>query len=159
MFKILQLVNLMLLWTALHNVRQCVQAIGMFNPLATGCDMNIAISWFVSLAVCSSFIIGINHDFLCVNICWAPRKVLKPELERWGFPADVNVSENHVCLLLLHRNILSLENILGNVSNSSFFPVLIGTLGTASNKANNNFLTSRNYVCYCARYWWWHKIL
>ena len=25
--------------------------------------------------------IGIKHDFLCINICWAPREMLKPETE------------------------------------------------------------------------------
>ena len=29
--------------------------------------------------------VGIKHDFLCINICWAPREVLKPEHERQGF--------------------------------------------------------------------------
>ena len=38
--------------------------------------------------------IGIKHDFLCINICWALREVLKPEPERG--PAVVNVSEKHV---------------------------------------------------------------
>ena len=33
----------------------------------------------------SNMNIGIKHDFLCINICWAPRKVLKPEPERQGF--------------------------------------------------------------------------
>ena len=48
------------------------------------------------------FDIGIKHGFLCINICWAPRDMLKPEPERRGFqpllrsPADFNVSENHV---------------------------------------------------------------
>ena len=55
-------------------------------------------------------IIGIKHDFVCINICWAPREVLKPKPERRGFqqlptgPADVNVSEKHVRSLLLHKN-------------------------------------------------------
>ena len=46
--------------------------------------------------------IGIKHVFLCINICWAAREMLKPEPERRGFqplprcPADVNVSEKHV---------------------------------------------------------------
>ena len=58
----------------------------------------------------------IKHDFLCINICWAPRKVLKPEPERWGFQhhprgqADVIVSEKHVWSLLLHKTFFSLEN-------------------------------------------------
>ena len=54
-------------------------------------------------------------NFVCINICWAPRDVLKPEPERWGFqhltrgPADVNVSEKHVWSLLLHKTFFSLE--------------------------------------------------
>ena len=49
-----------------------------------------------------SFNIGIKHGFLCINICWAPREMLKPKPERLRFqplprgPADVNVSEKHV---------------------------------------------------------------
>ena len=27
------------------------------------------------------FNIGIKHDFLCINICWAPRQLLKPKPE------------------------------------------------------------------------------
>ena len=47
-------------------------------------------------------IIEIKHDFLCINICWTPREVLKPEHEMQEFqhlprgPADINVSERHV---------------------------------------------------------------
>ena len=57
----------------------------------------------------------IKCDSLCINICWPPREVLKPEPERRGFqhlptcPADVNVSENHVWSLLLHK---MLQNVL-----------------------------------------------
>ena len=45
--------------------------------------------------------IGIKHAFLCINICWTLRVMLKPELEGRGFNdprdlADVNVTENHV---------------------------------------------------------------
>ena len=46
--------------------------------------------------------IGIKHGFLCINICWAPREMLKPKPERRGFQsllrgsAAVNVSEKHV---------------------------------------------------------------
>ena len=29
--------------------------------------------------------IGIKHDFLCINVCWAPREVLKLQPERKGF--------------------------------------------------------------------------
>ena len=65
--------------------------------------------------------------FWYINICLAPREVLKPEPERRAFqhsprgPADVNVSEKHVWSLLLHKNILSLENFEQNASKSSFF--------------------------------------
>ena len=31
-----------------------------------------------------NIIIGIKHDFLCINICWAPREMLKPEPDRLG---------------------------------------------------------------------------
>ena len=60
--------------------------------------------------------IAIKHDFLCINICWAPREAFKPKPERRGFqhlprgPANVNLSGKHVLSLLLHKNILSLEN-------------------------------------------------
>ena len=46
--------------------------------------------------------LGIKHDLLCINICLAPREVLKRKPERRGFQhptrgsADVNVSEKHV---------------------------------------------------------------
>ena len=33
-------------------------------------------------------IIGIKHDFLCINICWAQREVLKPEPENATSKAD-----------------------------------------------------------------------
>ena len=96
-------------------------------------------------------IIGIIHDSVCSNICWAPREVLKPKPERRGFqqlprgqavprkrcwnlslkmegfnisrarsPADVNVSENHVWSLLVHKN-MSLENLGENALKSFLF--------------------------------------
>ena len=34
-----------------------------------------------TLKIFKSFNIGIKHGFLCVNICWAPREMLKPEPE------------------------------------------------------------------------------
>ena len=46
--------------------------------------------------------IGIKHVFLCINICWAARRMLKREPERRGSQplprcsADVNVSEQRV---------------------------------------------------------------
>ena len=48
-----------------------------------------------------TFNIGIKHDIICINICWAPGETLKREPEMRGFqplprnPEDVNVSENH----------------------------------------------------------------
>ena len=60
-----------------------------------------------------------NSIFLCFIICRAPREVLKPESERRGFqyqhlprdPADVNVSENHVCSLLLHKTVCQTKTL------------------------------------------------
>ena len=61
----------------------------------------------------NSINIGIKHDFLCINICWAPKEVFKTEPESRGFhgpeagverrgfqhfprgPANVTVSEKH----------------------------------------------------------------
>ena len=57
----------------------------------------------------------------------SPDDVLKSQSERRGFqhfqrgPADVNLSEKHVWSLVLHKNILSLENLWENDSKSSFF--------------------------------------
>ena len=35
--------------------------------------------------------VGIKHDFLCINICWGPREVLKRETERKNtLPANVS---------------------------------------------------------------------
>ena len=64
--------------------------------------------------------VGTKYDFQCINICWAPREVLKPEPERQVFqhlprgPADVNVSEKHVRSLLLHKTFFSLK-IFGEI--------------------------------------------
>ena len=77
------------------------------NTIATFLKMDkILIKWIKYFLFFFSLyciiIIGIKHDFLCINICWAPREVLKSEPERRGFqhlprgPADVNVSEKHV---------------------------------------------------------------
>ena len=33
----------------------------------------------------ADFVIGIKHVFLCINICWTPRVMLKPEPERRKF--------------------------------------------------------------------------
>ena len=94
-------------------------------------NKNSVLTIYVFQNVCrllfKSFIRGIKHDFICINICWAPREVLKPEPERWGFQhlprgtVDVNVSENHVWLLLLHKNIWSLKNFGNKALKNSFF--------------------------------------
>ena len=115
-------------------------------------------------------IIGIKHDFLCINICWAPREALKPESERRVFQllfsgqANVNVSENHVWSLLLHRNIFSLDNFGDSEYASIFFLYLqwhanARYLGTASRAQTNVLVTSLFYACYRARYWCWRHLL
>ena len=70
--------------------------------------------------------IRIKHDILYINICWAPREVLKPpSLKGEVFqhlpraPADVNVSESHVWSLLLHKTFFhskTLEQMLRKMS-------------------------------------------
>ena len=71
--------------------------------------------------------IGIKHDFLCNNICWAPREVLKPKAERRGIqdlprgPADVNVSEKHVNRCYCTKIYFSLKNFGEIDSKSSFY--------------------------------------
>ena len=86
------------------------------------------------LAICTLSNIGIKHDFLCINICLAPREALKPEPERRGFqhlprgPADVlNVSEKPVWSLLLHTAFFSLENF-GEIASKSSSYLWRGTL-------------------------------
>ena len=45
---------------------------------------------------------GIKHNFLYIEICWAPREMFKSESERRWFqplprgPLDIHVSEKHV---------------------------------------------------------------
>ena len=57
-------------------------------------------AWSSSITMRSVWNIETKHGFLCINICWAPREMLKPEPERG--PADLRVSEKHVRSLLLH---------------------------------------------------------
>ena len=53
--------------------------------------------------------IGIKHGFPCINVCQVPREMLKTEAVGRGFQhlprdrANVNVLENHVGSLLLHK--------------------------------------------------------
>ena len=55
-------------------------------------------------------IIGIKHDFPCINIGQVPWEVLKTEAEGRSFQhlprdlANVNALKNHVQSLLLHKN-------------------------------------------------------
>ena len=39
----------------------------------------------ISSVVCLDYHIHNKDDFLCINICWAPKKVLKPEQKGKGF--------------------------------------------------------------------------
>ena len=63
---------------------------------------SIGDAWAMSQARRRTSNIGIKHDFQYINICQAPREMLKPEPDRRGFqplsrgPTDVNVSEKHV---------------------------------------------------------------
>ena len=67
--------------------------------------------------------IGFKHVFLCINICWTLRVVLKPEPER-GL-ADASVSENHQKTMFGHYYFIKSFCLLKtlekkNASKSSF---------------------------------------
>ena len=57
-----------------------------------------------------NFNIGIKHGFSCINIRQVPWEVLKTQAKGRGFQhfsrdlANVNALNNHVPLLLLHKN-------------------------------------------------------
>ena len=83
------------------------------NILSGGGDCNIPLSHISgsSMEVCMYFHlrynkIGLKHDFLCINIWWAPKVALKPEsVKKRVFRAprgilDVYVAVKHVLLLL-----------------------------------------------------------
>ena len=62
------------------------------NILSAGGDGNIPLSHIsgLSMEVCMDFHvrynkIGLNHDFLCINIWWAPKVALKRESVKKGF--------------------------------------------------------------------------
>ena len=86
-----------------------------------------SLRWFPNTCCIVKCIIGIKHDFLCINICWAPREVLKPEPGRRGFQhlprgtADVNVLEKHVWSLLLHKNFFFARKLRRNCFKMFFF--------------------------------------
>ena len=73
----------------------------------------------------------VNHDLLCMNICCAPKGGV--ETRAWKARAPPKgpsrcKSENHVWLLLLHKSILSLENVgesTSKVLRKVIFPVPI----------------------------------
>ena len=50
-----------------------------------GTNLNGKGNHFYISFVLEVFSIGIQHEFLYINICWAPREELKPLLERRGF--------------------------------------------------------------------------
>ena len=111
---------------------------------------------WIAKSICN---IGIKHDFLCINICWA-----------LSSRRAQHVSEKPVWSLLLYKNIFSLENwskmprkrLFSCTYNGAERHVTCERFRNAASRAKTNvMLTSRNYVCYCARYWWWcqHVIL
>ena len=62
------------------------------NILSGGGDGNIPWNHISgsSMEVCMGFhvrynYIGVKHDFLCINIWWAPKVALKPESVKQGF--------------------------------------------------------------------------
>ena len=82
----------LLIWQKCHNTKRRVHKILTFGctKLLSGIMFSTKDVMQIRLAF---FIIGITHDFLCINICWAPREVFE---QLPSGPADVNVSKKHV---------------------------------------------------------------
>ena len=56
--------------------------------------------------------IGIKHDFLCINICWALREVLKPESEMLMY--QKSMFDSYYCIKTFFRS-KTLEKLLQKV--------------------------------------------
>ena len=96
--------------------------------------------------------IRIKYDFLCINICWAPREVLKPEPERRGF--------QHLQMLMYQKIMFdsyycikknSARKLWTNCSKSSFYLYLyiLTDKRNATTKIRRCFIQaviSSNYV-------------
>ena len=95
--------------------------------------------------------------------------MLKPKPERRMFQlpprglADVNVSENHVWSLLLHKVILSLENFessfLYYYNGAQKHEGFVGFENACSRAKTCVILASLNYVRSYANYCWWRHFL
>ena len=82
-------------------------------------------------------------------------------------PVDVNVSENHVWSVLLHKNIFSTENCGENASKSSLPCTYSGEEGhviwerfknAASREKTDITVAFFFYAFYCAHYRWWRRL-
>ena len=91
--------------------------------------------------------IGIKHAFLCINICWAPREVLKPGPETFCRSKTLEKMLLKVLFSCTHSG-AEKHVTCERFENAAF----------RANTKLNVILTSQNYVCFCARYWWWAKI-
>ena len=138
------------------------------DPIAFHAD------WLDCMDVQADLNIGIQHIFLCINICCASREVLKSEPERQGFqhlprgPSDVNVPEKHVWSLLLYKTHFvarklwrkCFENFFSCACNGTERHVTCKRFENAASRAKTNaILSSQNYVRYCVHYWWWRQFL
>ena len=129
----------------------------------------VAFSWHVwqsnmdTWSVCNEMytIIGIKHDFLYINICWAPREMLKPEPEKQGF--------QHLPMLMYQKSMFDryycikhcvARKLWRKCFEKFFFSctyngtkrhVTCERFENAASRAKTNIiLMSRNYVCYYA---------
>ena len=114
-----------------------------------------------------SMFIRIEHDFLCINICWAPRGCWNPSRKARvstspgvGGGADVIVSEKDVWLLLLPKN-FSRSKTLEKMPRKGLFRVLYTDaeryvtckrFENAASKAETNVMLTS-----CC--WWWRQFL
>ena len=106
--------------------------------------------------------IGIKHVFLCINICWAARGMLKCEPERRVFQPLPSIRKACLIVIIALGNVLTRNNV-EIVSKSSFSIVCTMAPRRFENAAfrayTNVSITSQNNACYSARFMWWRQIL
>ena len=96
-------------WITCSSVRILLEA--KFNLWLYGDSLHRAFHYHLWMSWCNvTFIVGIKHDFSCINIRQVPWEMLKTDAEGRGFQhlprdlANVNALKNHVRSLLLHKN-------------------------------------------------------
>ena len=69
------------------------------NEKSENKDCSSQMLYFMLISVEMPTVIGIKHVFLCINVCWTPRVMLKQKVRALTTPrglADVSISEHYV---------------------------------------------------------------